>query len=345
MRQHPRSSSSRQLLEIPLLFRVPRSDFRVGNGAHHEQRIVQLVGARDLRPRLLLHPINRRLIELAQLLGGLHVKAAPCDHGLSAALLERRVVEEGVGLGIDHLVGERRRLRRVARHERELSRRHPLEHALQTREVHRFQQTVRDGLLHQRMVGNLPVPHEVLGARELVGEHGGHQVLRVHALERRGHLLPASRAQHGERPRRVPAPARAEHRRVQHRLHQQVLRRLGLQILEHVLEREAVLGPERQDDRVLGGRGLELEVEAAAEPLAERESPRAVHPTPERRVQHQLHPPRLVEEALQHERLLGRGDPEDPLRGLEILDHLPGRGLGDARDLAREPRSRLADVT
>src|SRR5205814_7077811 len=38
------------------------------------------------------------------------------------------------------------------------------------------------------------------------------------------------------------------------------------------------------------------------------------------------------------------GDPEDLLRGLEILDHLAGRGLGDARDLAREPRSRLANV-
>src|SRR3989475_12356406 len=72
---------------------------------------------------------------------------------------------------------------------------------------------------------------------------------------------------------RSPAPARAEHRRVEHRLHQQVLGRLGLQVLEHVLEREAVLGAERQDDRVLGGGRLQLEVEAAAEPLAERESP------------------------------------------------------------------------
>src|SRR5207249_10777715 len=47
---------------------------------------------------------------------------------------------------------------------------------------------------------NLAVPHQVLGARELVGEHRSHQVLRVHALERRGHLLAAARAQHGERP-------------------------------------------------------------------------------------------------------------------------------------------------
>src|SRR2546422_3089171 len=114
-------------------------------------------------------------------------------------------------------------------------------------------------------------------------------------------LLAAARAQHGERPGRVPAPARAEHRRVEHRLHQQVLRRLGLQVLEHVLEREAVLGAERQHDRVLGGGRLQLEVEAAAEPLAERESPGPVDPAPERRVQHQLHPARLVKEARSEE--------------------------------------------
>src|SRR2546422_6072720 len=157
-------------------------------------------------------------------------------------------------------------------------------------------------------------------------------------------LLAAARAQHGERPGRVPAPARAEHRRVEHRLHQQVLRRLGLQVLEHVLEREAVLGAERQDDRVLGGGRLQLEVEAAAEPLAERESPGPVDPAPERRVQHQLLPARLVKEALQHQRLLRRDTPEDLLRRLEILYHLARRGLGDPGDLAREPCRRLTGV-
>src|SRR5437016_11849831 len=104
-----------------------------------------------------------------------------------------------------------------------------------------------------------------------------------------------------------------------------------------LLEREAVLGAERQDDRVLGGGRLQLEVEAAAEPLAEREAPRAVDPAPEGRVQHQLHPARLVKEALQHQRLLRRDNPEDLLRRLEILDHLARRGLGDPGDLTREP--------
>ena len=41
----------------------------------------------------------------------------------------------------------------------------------------------------------------------------------------------------------------------------------------HVLEREAVRRPEREHDAVLERGGLELEVELAAEALAQRESP------------------------------------------------------------------------
>ena len=41
------------------------------------------------------------------------------------------------------------------------------------------------------------------------------------------------------------------------------------------------------------------------------------------RVQHELHPARLVEEALDDERPLGRDDPERGARPGEVLDHLP----------------------
>ena len=68
---------------------------------------MELVGRVDIRPCLVFHPIDRRLIELPELLRGLHVEPAPCDHRLGAALFQRGVVEEGVWLGIDHLVRER----------------------------------------------------------------------------------------------------------------------------------------------------------------------------------------------------------------------------------------------
>src|SRR2546426_3422510 len=82
---------------------------------------------------------------------------------------------------------------------------------------------------------------------------------------------------------------------------------LGLEVMKHVVQREAVLRPERQYDGVLGCRRLQLEVEAATKALAQREAPRPVHTAAERRVQHELHPACLVEEPLEHQRLL-RGD-------------------------------------
>ena len=99
-----------------------------------------------------------------------------------------------------------------------------------------------------------------------------------------------------------------------------------------------MLRPEREDDRILGRRGLQLEIEAAAEALPQGEPPGPVDPAPERRVQHELHPACLVEEPLDHDRLLRRDHAEDLLRGSEILDHLARGGLREPRDLATHPR-------
>ena len=72
-----------------------------------------------------------------------------------------------------------------------------------------------------------------------------------------------------------------------------------MQVAEDVGERKRVLRAERQQQRVFGGRRLQLEVELAAEPLAQRQAPRLVDAAAERRVQHELHAARLVEEALE----------------------------------------------
>jgi hypothetical protein len=59
-----------------------------------------------------------------------------------------------------------------------------------------------------------------------------------------------------------------------------------------------VLRPQREQHPVVGGRGLELEVEAPAEPLAQAEAPGAVDPPAEGRVEDELRAAGLVEEAL-----------------------------------------------
>ena len=62
-----------------------------------------------------------------------------------------------------------------------------------------------DRLAHQRMIGDLALAGEVLGAGDLVGEDRGEQVLGVHALKLRRHLLAAAEARQRERDRRRPS--------------------------------------------------------------------------------------------------------------------------------------------
>jgi hypothetical protein len=112
-----------------------------------------------------------------------------------------------------------------------------------------------------------------------------------------------------------------------------------MQVPEHVGQRERVLRPERQQQPIVGRRGLQLEVELAAEPLAQREAPRAVEPAAERRVQEELHAARLVEEPLEDECLLRRKRPEQAAGLAEIEHDLERRGAREAR-FVREPADR-----
>ena len=59
--------------------------------------------------------------------------------------------------------------------------------------------------------------------------------------------------------------------------------------------------------RVVAGRGLELEVERAAEALAQREAEGAVDAAAEGGVDDELHAARLVEEALDDDVVAGSG--------------------------------------
>ena len=199
-------------------------------------------------------------------------------------------------------------------------------------------------LAHDRVVRDLDGP----GARVLLaagerGEHRGHQVVGLHALDRRRRPPPAALPQHHERAAEVPAPPHLEHRRQEQRLREDVRGVLGGQELRHVLEREALPGAEGEHHRVVAGRGLELEVEPPAEALPERETEGAVDPAAVRRVDHELHPAGLVEEALEDDAALGREDAEGGARGREVAHDL-GRDPGVDAGLGREADRGRGDV-
>ena len=86
--------------------------------------------------------------------------------------------------------------------------------------------------------------------------------------------------------------------RGQQRLREHLLDRGDAQELEDDFERERVLLAERDHDAVIGGGGLQLEVERPAEALAQRQSPGAIDARAERSVDDELHAAAFVEEAL-----------------------------------------------
>ncbi len=318
---------------------------------HPEQRLVDLVGARGRRPCLLAHAPDRFGVERSQLVGALDAEGTAGEHRLRAALLERRVVEEGVGLRGEDPGGERRRLGRVDRATLDPPVAKPPQDVEEAVDVHRLVQTVLDGLANDGVVDrHLDVARrEGLAAGHHVGEGLDEQVVGPHSHQGGRRALAAAHAVDEERARHVPPPPGLEHGGGEERLHEQVARRLRVQVVEHLFEREAVHRPEGEDDRLLVGRGLKLEAERTAEPLAQGEAPRPVDPPPERGVQHELHPTALVEEALEHDALLRRYAAEDAGAGHGVLDELTGGGLaealvdqgvGGAADVYRQPRAR-----
>src|SRR5262249_19666963 len=99
---------------------------------------------------------------------------------------------------------------------------------------------------------------------------------------------------------------------------------------------EAVRGGEREHDVVFGRGGLELEIELAAEALAQREPPGAVDAAAVGRVDDELHAADGIEEALEHDGVEGGQAAERGISGGEIINQLRG-GRSREPDLGFEP--------
>ena len=319
---------------------APRDRLGGGGAAEHHQRVVHLVDAGGAGPCLLPDPVDRAPVQPPDVGGGLRIESPAHRHRPGAAFLQRRIVEERVRTGVEHLRRERRGLGEVAGDDSNLAGREARHQGFEPVDVHRLGQRVGDRLLHQGVIGDLAGAREVLDARDLVREHRGDEILGLHALDVRRNLAAAAKARDRERDVRVPPPAHVEHRRVEQRLGEDVAHRFRREVAAHLLEREAVGLAEREHDGVLGGRGLELEVELAAEPLAQREAPRAVEPAAEPRMDDELHAAALVEEPFQHHRVPVRQRAERGVGGAEVVDYLlggAGSDPGAIRELAREP--------
>ena len=308
----------------PLFFRdIPRE----------HQGVVEFVGTAHFGPGVASHGVYGLGVEASQVARDRGVEPAAVPDGVGPPLLKGRVVQEGIGPGVEDLFGHGRGLAEVPGVHVHVSGLHRLQDRLQRIDVHGLVQAVLDRLADQGMVRHLPVARDVLQARDLVGEHLGDQVLGHGPLYLRRHPVAAPAAQHGQGGRRVPAPAHLEHGRVEEGLDQDLADGLGVEVAEDVVQGEAMGGAQGQDDGILVRRGLQLEVEGPAETLAQGQSPGPVDPASEGAVEHQVHVAGLVEEPFRHQVLLGWDDAEGCLGRAQVLRDLRRRHVGDARGI------------
>ena len=176
-----------------------------GEEAEPDQRVVQLISIGGLGPGFRAHPRDGVGVEPAEIGGGLGREPAPAHHRLGAALLQRRVVEIGIGTGGEHLERQRRRLGQIAGDDANVAGFDPPQQPFQPGDVHRLVEAVGDGLAHQRMVGDLALAREVLGAGDLVGKDRRDEILGTHARELRRDLAAAAEARQRQRHARSPS--------------------------------------------------------------------------------------------------------------------------------------------
>ncbi len=300
-----------------------------------DEHVVQLFGVAGIGAHLVHYSFDRGRVEQPGLIS-VDVDGPARLHGMRSPFFERSIVHVRIRRCVQHFVGERGRLGRVARDEPKLTRMNGGQHLRQTLDVHRLFEAVTQRLVDQRVIGDLSVTRDVVETSCRVGKCSGQQVVRLHALQWRRHFRTAAAARDGQRDRRVPPPPGGEERRIEDRLNQRVAQGCRVHVPEHVGERERVLRSQREQQRVLGRHRLQLEIELTAETLAKCERPGLVDPAPERRVHNELHAARFVEEPLEHECLLRRNHAKRRAPGGEVFEQLQ-RGALREPDIGDEP--------
>ena len=297
---------------------------------------MQFLGVADAGPSVGLFLGNGYGVQPAQV-AGVFGEGPAQGHGAGAALFQGRVVQEGVGHGVQNLVGKDRRLHRVPGVDLDFALFDGRQDFLVSLQVHRLGQAIADGLEHQGMVRRLDgLARRIVLALHLGGEHRRQQVVGAHPLQGRGDFAPAGVTEQGQEPGGVPPPACAEKRRLQHGLQQDFFHRAGRKVGEYVAHREGQVRPQGEVQAVVGGRRLQLEVESPANPLPQGHAPGPVDGRSEGGVDDELHPAAFVEKPFRHHPVARGDDAQYPLALDDIGHNLPRR-LGADGGLAHQP--------
>src|SRR5205823_11412927 len=111
---------------------------------------------------------------------------------------------------------------------------------------------------------------------------------------------------------------------------QNIANALRIKKLEDCFEWKAVRRPKRKNNRILCRGCLQLKIERPAEAFAQRESPRAIQATAERRMNYDVRAAVLVKESFDDDLFLRRHRAERDLRHREVFHDLLGGSLRDS---------------
>ncbi len=314
-----------------------------GERDEREEEVVELVLVAEVGPALGANGGDGGGVELAGVVGDARRERAAQGDGAGAAFFGASLVEEGVGHGVDELVRELRGDGRVDGQAADGAGLDAAEDLVEAVDVHGFGQGVAHDLADERVVGDLDVADDGLEAGGGLGEDVGEEVVGAGALDLRSDALAFLHAEELEGAAGGPAPAVLEDGRGDGGLLEELAGGVFGEELEDVGEREAVLLGERDVDAVVGGGGLELEVEAAAEAFAEGEAPGLVDAAAEGSVEDELLAAALVEEALGDDGGFGGHGAEDGAAGDDVADELHGSGGAEAA-LFLEPTGAGGDL-
>ena len=146
------------------------------------QQIVEFMLVPQIRPTLLAQGRNGLRVEPAGLAQQLIRNHTAHGHRARPALFQGRIVEEGIGVGIQQLMSEAGGRGGIDRETANRAAAHFPEHADQPIQVHRFAQHVFHHFANQRMIGDLDVAFDVLLASGHLRKHAGQQIVGARAL-------------------------------------------------------------------------------------------------------------------------------------------------------------------
>ena len=210
--------------------------------------------------------------------------------GAGAAFVGVGLVEEGVGHGVEEFVGEDWLGTGVSIGETaDGSARDAAEDLFEPSISMASVRTSLHDLVDEWMIRGSGCRQRWSRSRRRPGEDVGEKVFRAGALDLRGDALALGVADELEGAGGGPTPAVFEDGRGDGGLFEEFLGGVLGEELEDVGEGEGVLLGEGDVDAVVGGGGLELEVEATAEALAEGEAPGLVDAAAEGGVEDELH--------------------------------------------------------